>query len=85
MQHIVHVLLESESAVEPSVVVGGVAGIARNNNGSLVSGPPREVAQSSFDLLGEMIRFNMEACRQLDILLPNEAKVRVPKTKKKGV
>nr|CAH0105493.1 unnamed protein product [Daphnia galeata] len=74
LQHIVHVLLESESAVEPSVVVGGVAGIARNN-GSLGSGPPREVAQSSFDLLGEMIRFNMEACRQLDILLPNEAKV----------
>lgn len=75
LQHIVHVLLESESAVEPSVVVGGVAGIARNN-GSLATGPPREVAQSSFDLLGEMIRFNMEACRQLDILLPNEAKVR---------
>lgn len=75
LQHIVHVLLESESAAEPSVVVGGVAGIARNN-GSLATGPPREVAQSSFDLLGEMIRFNMEACRQLDILLPNEAKVR---------
>lgn len=71
LQHIVHVLLESESASEPSV--GG--GIGRQNNGSLGSGPPREVAQSSFDLLGEMIRFNMEACRQLDILLSTEAKV----------
>lgn len=75
LQHIVQVLLESESAVEPSVAVGGAVGMARNNNGSLGSGPPREVAQSSFDLLGEMIRFNMEACRQLDVLLSNEAKV----------
>ncbi len=75
LQHIVHVLLESESVVEPSAAVGGAGGMLRNNNGSLGSGPPREVAQSSFDLLGEMIRFNMEACRQLDLLLSTEAKV----------
>ena len=75
LQHIVHVLLESESAAEPSAAVGGP--MLRNNNGSLGSGPPREVAQSSFDLLGEMIRFNMEACRQLDILLSTEVKVKI--------
>lgn len=76
LQHIVHVLLESESSSDTAanaLPVGG--GMARNMNGPLGSGPPREVAQSSFDLLGEMIRFNMEACRQLDLLLSTEAKV----------
>lgn len=70
LQHIVHVLLESEtSSLDPT--------IGRSNNGPAHPGPPREVAQSSFDLLGEMIRFNMEACRQLDLLLSTEAKVLV--------
>lgn len=70
LQHIVQVLLESETSMDPT---GGPAG--RSNNGLAHPGPPREVAQSSFDLLGEMIRFNMEACRQLDLLLTTEAKV----------
>ena len=69
LQHIVHVLLESETSLDPMV--------GRSNNGPAHPGPPREVAQSSFDLLGEMIRFNMEACRQLDLLLSTEAKVLV--------
>lgn len=68
LQHIVHVLLESETPMDPTAV-------GRSNNGPANAGPPREVAQSSFDLLGEMIRFNMEACRQLDQLLSTEAKV----------
>lgn len=92
LQHIVHVLLESESmtmagGIDPPVP--GLGGRSNNNNnmnnnnnnmpgvngGGGTSGPPREVAQSSFDLLGEMIRFNMEACRQLDLLLATQSKV----------
>ena len=72
LQHIVNVLLETESAAG----IGESAQQQRlHNNAGGNTGPPREVAQSSFDLLGEMIRFNMEACRQLDCLLTSEAKV----------
>lgn len=74
LQHIVNVLLETESAAG----IGESAQQHRLHNnagGGGNTGPPREVAQSSFDLLGEMIRFNMEACRQLDCLLTSEAKV----------
>jgi len=72
LQHIVNVLLETESAagIGESAQQQRLHNIAGGN-----TGPPREVAQSSFDLLGEMIRFNMEACRQLDCLLTSEAKV----------
>ena len=70
LQHIVNVLLESESR---SMDSEGAAVRPRTD------GTPelrfREVAQSSFDLLGELIRFNMEACRQLDILLNTDSKV----------
>ena len=68
--------MESEAVAEPSVAVGSHGTMFRNNNGSIGSGPPRIVAQTSFDLLGEMIRFNMEACRQLDILLSTDIKVK---------
>ena len=73
LQHIVNVLLETESPAG----IGESAQQQRHYNAPAGgnSGPPREVAQSSFDLLGEMIRFNMEACRQLDCLLASEAKV----------
>ena len=62
LQHIVHVLIERETVAEPSMAVGDPGPMLRN--------------QSSFDLLGEMIMFNMEACRQLDILLSTEVKVK---------
>lgn len=85
LQHIVHVLLESESLTtssgggDPPMPGGGRNSNNNsnnnNNNSSNGGGPPREVAQSSFDLLGEMIRFNMEACRQLDLLLATQSKV----------
>ena len=35
-----------------------------------------EVIQSSFDLLGEMVKFNIDACKQLDSLLNTEAKLK---------
>lgn len=45
--------------------------------GSLVSLGVRqkEVLQSSFDLLGELVKFNVRAFRQLDKVLSTEAKV----------
>ena len=35
-----------------------------------------EIIQSSFDLLGEMIKFNIDACKQLDAILNTEAKLK---------
>ena len=35
-----------------------------------------EIIQSSFDLLGEMIKFNADACQQLDTILNTEAKLK---------
>ena len=35
-----------------------------------------EIIQSSFDLLGEMIKFNSDACQQLDTILNTEAKLK---------
>ena len=46
LQHIVQVLLESESSGKLSVVVGGIAGLVQSNR-SLGSGPPREVIEIS--------------------------------------
>ena len=70
LQHIVNVLLESEPR---SMDSDGVA--VRPRMGGTPELRFREVAQSSFDLLGELIRFNMEACRQLDTLLNTDSKV----------
>ena len=35
-----------------------------------------EIIQSSFDLLGEMVKFNIDACQQLDAILNTEAKLK---------
>ena len=35
-----------------------------------------EIIQSSFDLLGEMIKFNADACQQLNTILNTEAKLK---------
>jgi len=75
LQHIVAVLLEPELTTDSSAGRGAHLGSAGTGAAAAAAGPPREVAQSSFDLLGEMIRFNMEACRQLDLLLNTEKKV----------
>ena len=36
----------------------------------------REIIQSSFDLLGEIIKFNIDACEELDAILTTEAKLK---------
>ena len=36
----------------------------------------KPIIQSSFDLLGEMIKFNFDACQQLDAILNTEAKLK---------
>ena len=36
----------------------------------------KPIIQSSFDLLGEMIKFNFDACQQLDSILNTEAKLK---------
>jgi len=67
LQHIVDVLLESE--------LRWLDSDRRSRTDAAPELRFREVAQSSFDLLGELFRFNMEACRQLDILLNTDLKV----------
>ena len=71
LHHIVNDLLESGSAAEPAMVVAELGQMHQNNNRAISSGP-----EISFDLLGGMMRLNMEACRQLDICLSTEVKVR---------
>ena len=36
----------------------------------------KETIQSSFDLLGEMVKFNFDACKQMDSILNTEAKLK---------
>ena len=36
----------------------------------------KETIQSSFDLLGEMVKFNFDACKQMDAILNNESKLK---------
>ena len=36
----------------------------------------KETIQSSFDLLGEMVKFNYDACKQMDSILNNESKLK---------
>ena len=36
----------------------------------------KEAIQSSFDLLGEMVKFSYEACKQMDSILNTEHKLR---------
>ena len=76
LHHIVNDLLESGSAAEPAMVVAELGQMHQNNNRAISSGPQSDVPERSFDLLGEMMRLNMEACRQLDICLSTEVKVR---------
>nr|AGC78792.1 trpc4apa protein [Artemia sinica] len=67
LQHITKVIVEGENSSE-------------NNRGcedtSDSNGLPREVAQSSFDLLGEIIRFSQAGCIELDSRLDANFKVR---------
>ena len=36
----------------------------------------KETIQSSFDLLGEMVKFNYDACKQMDSILNSESKLK---------
>jgi hypothetical protein len=36
----------------------------------------KETIQSSFDLLGEMVKFNYDACKQMDTILNTESKLK---------
>merc|ERR1712059_160976 len=36
----------------------------------------KETIQSSFDLLGEMVKFNFDACKQMDTILNSESKLK---------
>jgi len=53
-------------------------GLLQHITASLIQAEVRqkETIQSSFDLLGEMVKFNFDACKQMDSILNSESKLK---------